>query len=355
MIITLKGADFSSSNIGTLSTWTISRVLGSGATYSGATYVNKDAAFNATVTIASGYELGTAGVTVTMGGNAVTSGVTVSGSTISIAISKVTGNVVIKVPTVNTTTGGEEDGEEITPPAAGETVALSSANMVSQDTNNHLNSTQTIGNQLVLSNVGTRGIYVWDIPAYAKVTLKVKGGGNYGMAICDADGVVLEYFSNGSVAPDAGSTGTYTFGLQLIPTKLYVSATKFDSGSYTTYTEDDLVGIELPIGMSQTTKGQYVATGQTVGSTVKLATLSSGSYSISNVIPANVAVKITCKETSTGGYGMALCDTSGNVLEYLTHTATAATNNEYTFKAQDIETKLYVSVNKFVKAVYIFQ
>ena len=107
MIITLKGANFANSNIGTLSTWTISRVLGDGATYEGVTYVDKNAAFNATVTIAEGYEVGAAGVTVTMGG--VGQVYTIDGNVITISIASVTGNVVIKVPTKNTTTG-EEDG-----------------------------------------------------------------------------------------------------------------------------------------------------------------------------------------------------------------------------------------------------
>lgn len=107
MIITLKGADFSKSNIGTLSTWTISRVLGAGATYSGATLVDKGAALNATVTIADGYEIGSAGVTVTMGG--VGQAYTISGNVITINITQVTGTVVIKVPTKNIATGGEEE------------------------------------------------------------------------------------------------------------------------------------------------------------------------------------------------------------------------------------------------------
>lgn len=110
MIITLKGADFSSSNIGTLSSWTVSRVLGTGATYSGATSVDKGASFSATVTIGDGYELGSAGVTVTMGGVTQSSAYSISGSTITISISSVTGNVVIKVPTKNTSTGSEDSG-----------------------------------------------------------------------------------------------------------------------------------------------------------------------------------------------------------------------------------------------------
>ncbi len=112
MIITLTGANFSASNIGTLSTWSISRVIGSGATYAGPAYVNKNAALNATVTIADGYELGSAGVTVTMGG-VTQSGVTTTsedGKIVTISIGSVSGNVVIKVPTKNINTGEEDDG-----------------------------------------------------------------------------------------------------------------------------------------------------------------------------------------------------------------------------------------------------
>lgn len=110
MIITLKGADFSASNIGTLNTWRITRSLGTGATYEGVTSVNKGASFTATVTIAEGYELGTAGVTVTMGGTVI-SVATVNENVITISIAEVTGNVVIKVPTVNIATGEEEEPE----------------------------------------------------------------------------------------------------------------------------------------------------------------------------------------------------------------------------------------------------
>ena len=108
MIITLKGADFSASNIGTLSTWRITRSLGSGATYNGPSSVDKDAAFSATVTLAEDYEIGTAGVSVIMGGTVLSGVATVNGNTITINIDKVTGNVTIKVPTVNTSTGGDE-------------------------------------------------------------------------------------------------------------------------------------------------------------------------------------------------------------------------------------------------------
>lgn len=120
MIITLTGADFSASNIGTLSTWRISRSLGGGATYDGPTSVDKGAALNATVTLAENYEVGTAGVTVTMGGAVLSGAHSISGSVITITIASVTGNVLIKVPTVNTSTGEEDEPDvPVTPPSGG--------------------------------------------------------------------------------------------------------------------------------------------------------------------------------------------------------------------------------------------
>lgn len=108
MIITLRLADFSKSNIGTLSSWRITRSLGSGATYEGVTSVDKGAAFTATVTLAEGYEIGTAGVTITMGGTVLSGAHSIEGNVITITIAEVTGNVLIKVPTINTATGEED-------------------------------------------------------------------------------------------------------------------------------------------------------------------------------------------------------------------------------------------------------
>lgn len=110
MIIFLKNANFNQLNIGVLSSWNIFRSLGNGATYEGAVSVDRDASFSATVTIDEGYEIGTAGITVTMGGVALVEGeaYSINGNVITITIAEVTGNVLIKVPTVNTATGEEE-------------------------------------------------------------------------------------------------------------------------------------------------------------------------------------------------------------------------------------------------------
>lgn len=151
MIITLKGADFSSNNIGTLSTWSVSKSLGTGATYSGPTSVDKGASLSATVTIATGYELGSAGVTVTMGGVS-GSYATVSGNTITIKISSVTGNVVIKVPTKNTSSGSEDSGSSGGDSSSGgsssETVTVNLCGATQTVVNNTSAMVYTIGKAL---------------------------------------------------------------------------------------------------------------------------------------------------------------------------------------------------------------
>ena len=118
MIIVLKNADFSQSNIGTLSTWRITRSLGAGATYEGPTSVDKGAALSAIVNIAQGYEVGSGGISITMGGINISNSISGpernpvgDGVDYIISIAAVTGNIVIKVPTVNTNTGEEEEPE----------------------------------------------------------------------------------------------------------------------------------------------------------------------------------------------------------------------------------------------------
>lgn len=113
MIITIKGADFSSANIGTLSTYIISKSIGSGASFDIPNYVDKNSSVNWVITLNDGYTFGT--YSVTMGGEVITPSVVDNVMTISIA--EVTGNVRIVVATVNENTG-EEDGSDdpVVPP-----------------------------------------------------------------------------------------------------------------------------------------------------------------------------------------------------------------------------------------------
>lgn len=105
MIITISGANFSASNIGTLSTWTVSKSIGAGAEHSIPSYVDKNSAFNYTITLKDGYTFGT--YSVTMGGETITPTVTETSMTINIA--SVTGSIKIEVKTINSSTGEPEE------------------------------------------------------------------------------------------------------------------------------------------------------------------------------------------------------------------------------------------------------
>ena len=103
MILTIKGADFSAANIGTLSTYIISKSIGSGATFDIPNFVDKNSSVNWVITLDEGYTFGT--YSVTMGGDVITP--TVVDNVMTITIAEVTGNVRIVVATVNE--NGEED------------------------------------------------------------------------------------------------------------------------------------------------------------------------------------------------------------------------------------------------------
>ena len=105
MIITIKGADFSSANIGTLSTYIISKSIGSGASFDIPNFVDKNSSVNWVITLDEGYTFGT--YSVTMSGEVITPSVVDNVMTISIA--EVTGNVRIVVATINENTGEEDD------------------------------------------------------------------------------------------------------------------------------------------------------------------------------------------------------------------------------------------------------
>ena len=116
MIITIKGADFSSANIGTLSTYIISKSIGSGASFDIPNFVDKNSSVNWVITLNEGYTFGT--YSVTMGGVEVTP--TVVDNVMTISITEVTGNVRIVVATVNENTGEEDEptipDEPVVPP-----------------------------------------------------------------------------------------------------------------------------------------------------------------------------------------------------------------------------------------------
>jgi len=119
MIITLKGANFSTNKIGTLSNWTITPVIDSGTVYSGVRSVKKGDPFSATLTLQANYAYSN-GVEVTMGGGG-TITKTENGNVTTISTTSTTGNITIKALTYNTSTGESGGGGEVVDPTPGDT------------------------------------------------------------------------------------------------------------------------------------------------------------------------------------------------------------------------------------------
>ena len=57
MILTIKGADFSLANIGTLNTVTIRKIIGRGLTHNIPNFISNGVAANWTLTLSEDYEL----------------------------------------------------------------------------------------------------------------------------------------------------------------------------------------------------------------------------------------------------------------------------------------------------------
>lgn len=113
MIITLKGADFSNSNVGTLSTWLITKSLKGVTTDNTLTSIDKEnSGYTAVFVVNDGYSLSTAKVT--MGGVDITSSLIWADDETSaiLTIEEVTGNVVISIVAVSES--GEEGGSDTT-------------------------------------------------------------------------------------------------------------------------------------------------------------------------------------------------------------------------------------------------
>lgn len=101
MIITLIRADFSANNIGMIDSWMINRALGTGAMYEGPNTVEKGEPLSAIVRLSNGYYLLEDEAMITMGGADAGAVFTIDGSIVTINIPRVTGNIIIYMPTIS--------------------------------------------------------------------------------------------------------------------------------------------------------------------------------------------------------------------------------------------------------------
>lgn len=199
MIITISGANFSASNIGTLSTWTVSKSIGAGAEHSIPSYVDKNSAFNYTITLKDGYTFGT--YSVTMGGQTITP--TVTETSMKIYIASVTGAIRIEVKTINSSTG--EEDKPVTPeqPGTGGGSGTTTSIRVTDFSDAYramVNvTTGKYSSQSYNENFGgSQVINKYDIPSGAtRVNYQVfKTGGGYGSGFEDANGNWISGYAN---------------------------------------------------------------------------------------------------------------------------------------------------------------
>lgn len=104
MILRILGADFSSANIGTLSTYVISKSIGAGISHNIPNFVDKNSSVTWTLTVEEGYLLGS--YSIIMNGEIITP--VINENTMTITIPNVTGNVRIVITSINESTGEEE-------------------------------------------------------------------------------------------------------------------------------------------------------------------------------------------------------------------------------------------------------
>lgn len=259
MIITIKGADFSSANIGTLSTYIISKSIGSGATFEIPNFVDKNSSATWTITLNEGYTFGT--YSVTMGGEVITP--TVVDNVMTISIAEVTGNVRIVVSTVNENTGEEdipvvppvEPDEPDTPdtPDTGTTLTFANGDAVVVDSVADIQF--TIGSSFsgeppynTLTNVSGKGR-----AASIGYALKVNGGETITLNQC-IDGKTVYYstiaFANNTDTKANQSDQVFTMRKWETASKVIPSEVKYlfisfkNDGGNSDFTTDEIATIK---------------------------------------------------------------------------------------------------------------
>lgn len=150
MILRILGADFSSANIGTLSTYVISKSIGAGISHNIPNFVDKNSSVTWTLTVEEGYLLGS--YSIIMNGETITP--VVNENTMTITIPSVTGNVRIVITSINESTGEEEtpvvppvtpdEPEEPETPETGNTLTFANGDAVVVDSVSDMQF--TIGN-----------------------------------------------------------------------------------------------------------------------------------------------------------------------------------------------------------------
>ena len=327
MIITLKGANFASSNIGTLDSWLISKSLTGVTIDNTATSVKKGEAYKAVITLKENYTFPDT-ITVTMAGTDITSTyVTKTATTITINIPSVTGNIVIRVNATSNVVGVTYS---ITRTLTALTAGSSVSTITSGDT---YEETFSIPKDMYDGYAGPSGV---------EVDLTVKMGGSTLTPNTGAFTAELVYVTENTLNFATGFKVT----IPNVSGNIAITATSyvpFDaSTSNNALHRYTLKNTEIPIG-------------QTVGSEVVYTTSSTTKKVHGYFIPANAKVTITYNQSLSAALGIVWLGANDKVLRWINTTSTDGTTNEKTFTFDGIyseETKVEITDVSFVSGRY---
>ena len=329
MIITIKGANFKDSNIGTLSSYTV-RFNGDGVSGSPTSISKNEAGTQAsanyvgTITVSSSYTYKSVS-SVTVNGTALsTSDYTVSGMKITIPANKITGNVVINVATEKVNTGGSTTGSTTT------SIRVTDFSDEYRAMVNVTNGTYS-GQSFNESMGGSQVINKYDIPSGAtQVNYQTfKTGSNYGSGFEDASGNWISGYANKD-----GNVKRYTLNIPNNASKFvfmypdngyadYMGTPRFDYIEFLGVFEGSGESPESPespdSGNTESVKSYTFTTDvrglldTTNGAVSGVGTTAGGSQVINNHTIPSGAKTVKYQVFKTGkAYGSGFVDASGN-------------------------------------------
>lgn len=355
MIIILKGADFSSSNIGVLNSYLISQTITGATTNNNATTIAKDAQYVAEIKLKSDYTFPSFdNMVITMGGESIIGTTNTNGTqrvekvddTLKINIDKVTGNLVIKVIAISTIAPATY---YITRNISG---MSSDSNVTSVEAGSVYTETFAISEDMALG--------VNQYPSGLEVDLNVTMGG---VALQPNVGE----FSAEIIYEEVGAS-TYEAGGN-IPGD--TSTTKYATGFMITIngvTGDIVVNATALVPLVANKNSKAVFHYEREGQDIDVGGLAVGDKIIyTNVsskkvygwkIPENARVSITYKTMAVAmGKAVVLLDTNDKVLEFKNTTSPGVgiSSQTYTFSTYNAITYLEIPSNLFASAQYTIE
>ena len=336
MIIILKGADFSSSNIGVLNNYLINKIITGATINNEATSVIRDSSYSAEIQLKSDYAFPPLNsMILTMGGQTLAGTYNTNGSArivveedkIKINIDKVTGNIEIKVEAVSTIA---PETYYITRTLSG---LSSDSSIESVEAGSVYTETLLISDEMSRGYAGPSGVEVDFIVTMGETQL-VPNTGEFSAEIV-YETRNEQQFAKGFMITINDVTGNIS-----IKADAFVP---FDSSTPKTMVNN------------YSMDNKEITVSQTVGAKVNYNTLNTSKTVYGFYIPENAIISVVYYQTLSESMGVVLLDENNNVLEYFSTSSKDGTTKSrtHTFtKTYPYQTKLEITNHVFISGRY---